>query len=287
MYAFKHGGCLWLNILLVIMIFNSSVSVETPDSWKDFIKDVTTKFDEGSIDKDFHLIIPPRSPITEKPNPSRYLLPNLYLWDPLSQYPDVFLRFPFYCPHHDTMVLIPKQWTDGSTNALYPRVLLDCRGPNLLVTRNYYCNSGETRHYIRGTDCDLMRKFEDVLHKPFKLSHKYAFTLPFAQRLRDSASNGVSFNHFQANYMECQMQNCMEIKERFFLHNTLWESSGNAEDEHGTAIAQLFELAMNDYRDKIVNFVQAMICYATFFLKIFKTEIRCMKMRCDQQLRKV
>lgn len=76
-----------------------------------------------------------------------YMLPNVYLWDPLSQYADIYTHFTR--PRYEDTLLTPKQWTDGSTNALNPHVILDTNGPGLLIARNYYCNSGETRHCAR------------------------------------------------------------------------------------------------------------------------------------------
>lgn len=127
----------------------------------------------------------------------------IYIWDPLLQYEDSFSCFPFSCPQHKNVILVPRQWTDGSTNTLNPRVILDNIGPRLLITRTYYFNSGESRHYVRGTDGELMDRIAEISHlnRPFKLIHKYAVKISFVKRLRDSVSNGISFNHFQASYI--------------------------------------------------------------------------------------
>lgn len=93
----------------------------------------------------------------------------MYLWDPLSQYEDIFSRSRV---HDHAHILTPKQWTDGSTNALNPGVILDNTGPCLLLR--------EITIAIRGKrDGDLMNIIAKMLHRPFKLTHKYAFTTSF------------------------------------------------------------------------------------------------------------
>ena len=63
---------------------------------------------------------------------------------------------PLVCEEHGHVVVLAR-WTDGSSNSLNPRVLLEDNGPALLVARDYYCKAGDNRHYIRSTDGDFLR----------------------------------------------------------------------------------------------------------------------------------
>ena len=260
-----------VNVLLILGISSFSASVELPEDWKQYIKNIATKFEEGKLEKDFQLVIPPRCKTTEKPNASLYTLPNVYLCDPLSQYADIYTRFPFTCPRHEDTLLTPKQWTDGSTNALNPRVILDTNGPGLLIARNYYCNSGETRHYVRATDGDLMNRIAKRLHRPFKMTHKYTFTNSYAQRLRDSVSNGISFNHLQSNYIEWQLQDCAERKQRFDWHKTLWDNDNTDITEQDGTLSNEYEDIFNMHRQRMIELCPSDDLLCDIFLKDFES----------------
>ena len=116
---------IWLKILFVYSFCNVSFLVVLPDKWKDYVKEVIEKFEEGKIDKHFHVIQPPRELITTTLCAYRYTLPNLYVRDPLLQYADVFSNFPITCLDHPGTRLSLRQWTDGSPNSLNPHVILD------------------------------------------------------------------------------------------------------------------------------------------------------------------
>lgn len=256
----------WITTLFFISSCNLSISVEISDEWKGYINDITAKFEKGIIGKDFQVILPPVSPITETPNPSQFTYPNIYIWDPLFQREDIFKQFQLTCPEHKNMCLLPKQWTDGSTNALNPRVILDNQGPSLLLTRNYYCHSG--RHYIRGTNGDLLAVIRMFVQVPFKLTHKYAFTLDFAHRLRDFLSNGVSFNYLQANYIERQLQDFTDRKERYNCHRILWAKICSSTEDIITDESS--EEIWSKYKQKIIGLCPSDDLLGDIFVKDFE-----------------
>ena len=134
--------CFWFTISLFFNIYNFSSSVELSQDWKHYIQEIIVKFEKGLIERNIHVIIPQRCPLTKAPKPSKFMLPNLYIWDPLCLYEDIFSQSPLTCSRHKNTNLKPNQWTDGSTDALNPCVMLDIEGPGLLITRNYYCDSG-------------------------------------------------------------------------------------------------------------------------------------------------
>ena len=199
-------------------ICTSCSALEIPQGWKEYLEAVIKRFEDGEIGREFRVIIPPRQKISDKPDVSMYTLPNVYVWDPLTQYDDVFSCFPLTCPLHDGVFLIGKQWTDGSTNSRNPRVILDEHNPCLLIGRIYYCNTGETRHYVRSTDGNFVDKIGQLITMPFRLTHKYAIATNFLQYLRRSVSNGISFHNIQADYIQLQLQLCMLRKEQFLWH---------------------------------------------------------------------
>lgn len=177
------------------------------------------KYEEGSHAQEFSEIRPDRPKISECCFPLSFTLPNLFIWDPLRQYYDIFDTNPLVCEEHGRVV-VPARWTNGSSNSLNPRVLLEDNGPALLIAREYYCKAGHNRHYIRSTDEDFLRYLCEnyFIEPPFKLTHKCDFTLSFVKRLRSYISHGLSFNMFQSTYMEHQLEYCMEKKWEFRRH---------------------------------------------------------------------
>ena len=64
-------------------------------------------------------------------------------------------------------------------------------------------------------------------------------------------SNGISFNHFPENYIEWwQLQDCVERKERFYWHKTLWERTLTTEQDSLTT--EVHEDTWNMYRQRMI-----------------------------------
>ena len=267
MYAISN--CFF--ILLSAHICWSCSALDVPQYWKEYIKTVAKRFEDREIEREFKVITGTRHKLSEEPNVSMYTLPNVYIWDPLLQYDDVFSCFPLTCPLHEKFVLIPKQWTDGSTNALHPRIILDENGPCLLIVRNYYCNSAETRHYVQSTDGDLINNMGQLIQMPFRLTRKYAMTNSFVHYLRRSVSNGVSFHQVQADYLQLQLEVCMLRKEQFVWHKNFWEKTRLT--EVATPVmqqnAEIDEEPWNIFRDMLINIFPSDDLLCDIFLKDF------------------
>ncbi len=261
----------WFTILLCTAICLSCSAMEIPQFWKNYLKTVTKRFEDGEIETEFKVIIARRHRISEQPSASMYTLPNVFVWDPLLQYDDVFSCFPFTCPLHNEFVLIPKQWTDGSTNARNPRIILNENGPCLLISRNYYCNSAETRHYVRGTDGNLIKMIGELISMPFRLTRKYAITNNFVQNLRRAVSNGVSFHHIQADYLQLQLQECVLRKEQFIWHKNLWERTRLLGVPAATTqdVTEFDEEPWNTFKEMLINICPSDDLLCDVFLKDF------------------
>ena len=88
------------------------------------------------------------------------------------------------------------------------------QGPTLLVGRNYRCSVGN--HYIRSTDSDLLLHYSQLMDVPFKLTHAQAFTITFLKDLLNAINNGISFNRFQAIYLEKTTDRHYERERQFW-----------------------------------------------------------------------
>ena len=96
-----------------------------------------------------------------------------------------------------------------------------------------------------------METISQFMHTLFRLTHKYAFTLPFAQRLRDFVSNGISFIYLQANYLEWQLQDSLTRQQQFNCHKTLWERLHASNQQ---SIPDCSSLCWDEYKEKILSF---------------------------------
>lgn len=137
---------------IFLMLLKISTSVEIDENIKKYIKITVRKYEEGSYTQEFSEIRPDRPKISECCSPLSFTLPNLFIWDPLLQFHDMFHVNPLVCEEHGHVV-VPARWTDGSSNSLNPRVLLEDNGPALLVARDYYCKAG-----LMVISCDTLAK---------------------------------------------------------------------------------------------------------------------------------
>lgn len=79
-----------------------------------------------------------------QPNALNYLIPNIILWDPLEQFPDIFSKNNFcnHSSHLNPVPLLPKRWKCGQSERESPRKLYGNDGIVLLVSRVYKCCDG-------------------------------------------------------------------------------------------------------------------------------------------------
>lgn len=144
------------------------------------------------------------------PTPEAYLLPVIFIWDPLTQFTS---ENAYRCPEHDGE-LAASSWMDGSCNSRLPRLLYDSDGQVLFIGRIYRCTVGQ--HYIRSTDIDLLNYYSQFQDTPFRLTHSQAFTVSFIDDLMTAVSNGISFNRFQGMYLEKILNNHYQSEKRFW-----------------------------------------------------------------------
>lgn len=135
------------------------------------------------------------------PQPEHFVLPPIWLWDPISLARKNGSIPLARCPDHADVVLRLSRWMDGSKTWQCPRVLHSPRGPIFLIACDYYCSRGQ--HYIRSTDKDLLAALTEHFDtRKFVLSHRSGYTREFIEELKREISCGVSFRRFQAAYIE-------------------------------------------------------------------------------------
>ena len=103
-------------------------------------------------------------------------LPGVIVWDPISQYPELFHDYQstFNCVEPTC----GKQmkfftWQDGSHARYNPRCIYGSNGCVLLISRIYRCSSS---HLITSCDPSFLQKFNNRSIIPFFLLHKSGVT---------------------------------------------------------------------------------------------------------------
>ena len=66
-------------------------------------------------------------------------------------------------------------------------------------------------------------------------------------------SNGISFNHLQSNYIEWQLQDCAERKQRFDWHKTLWDNDNTDITEQDGTLSNKYEDIFNMHRQRMIE----------------------------------
>lgn len=230
-----------------------------------YISEVLEKCEKGEIARQFHELIPERPSIHERPLPQMYTRPSIFIWDPLQLYQDVFSIKPLVCPVHQELPLQRGRWSDGSSNSLNPRLMLTNEGPALLVFREYYCSSGEERHYVRSTDAKIISYIGSFIEVPFILTYKSGCTRSFLIKIRELASNGVSLNLIQAMYIENQLQKCSDLKQRYLEHCRLYSSLVCE-----TEVQCTWEKIFSDYASFMANLCPSDDFIGDLFLRDFE-----------------
>ena len=124
------------------------------------------------------------------PSVQHYFLPDVLIWDPLHQYPQLF-RVPLQCPEDGCN--LPMQfltWQDGSKVRYQLRTLYGINGIVLLVGQIFRCSCG---HLVTNYDPRLLSIFPDRSCLPFMLLHKCGLTVELINFIFALASQGTSF----------------------------------------------------------------------------------------------
>ena len=137
--------------------------------------------------------------------------------------------------------------------------------------------SSPTRHYIRTTDGQFLRYLSSKINIPFKETHKCCFTNKFLGDLRNSVSNGISFNLFQAMYMENQLASTMEKREEFQRHCELFQQ---LQPSAQLPSSENVSLAFKEYDERLIR-----VCASDNLLcDAFVNEFRLRKLQYDSAM---
>ena len=150
------------------------------------------------------------------------LLPDIILWDPMSQ-----LQMEFHCPHcfEDKSIKSPltcsSEWTRAQTNSMYPRSIWDMNWFFIIVGKIYTCSN---HHRIISYHAGILQQAPEF-EVPFVLTHDSGMTRKlhdFTVRLVES---GISFNSIQLVIKENILDEYMRQKIRFSRNFPLIQDS--------------------------------------------------------------
>lgn len=125
------------------------------------------------------------------PTPSPYLLPNVIIWDPFVQFPNIFTN-DVKCPRCKDSVnfLKPVGWKDGRLRRHTPRTIFGKTGVVLVVSREYLCCKG---HEVSAHHPEILEMFPLQSMIPFILSHKSGMTRELLEEIIAMIRNKLSF----------------------------------------------------------------------------------------------
>lgn len=113
-----------------------------------------------------------------QPNIQRYLALPYMLWDPLSQFPIVFLQRQLDCPlgleeNVANPLTVSNNWRNGISERQQPRIIFHVGSCAYLVSRVYTCKNS---HEIFGNHPHVLENLPAVYH-PFQLTHQSGFSV--------------------------------------------------------------------------------------------------------------
>jgi hypothetical protein len=141
------------------------------------------------------------NPNYNKLNWEIYMTYPYMLWDPLSQYPSLFMDNKLHCPlcHEDGVLsnnlLRSGEWYNGRLPRLNPRIIFDTNTVVLLVSAVYKCGRG---HEIAACHPHVLEILNTKTEIPFFLTHKNGVTLPLVNLVEELADNGLSFEQIES-----------------------------------------------------------------------------------------
>ena len=129
-----------------------------------------------------------------------YITYPFILWDPLTQYKNIFKSSAIICPlclknglTQETLYRAGK-WFNGKESRSNPRVVFGMHTCILLVSCIYRCAHG---HEISACRADVLDKLEQLKNIPFVLTHKNGFMLDLGILLEDLIDAGLSFDQVE------------------------------------------------------------------------------------------
>lgn len=124
---------------------------------------------------------------------TQFYLPEVIIWDPLCQFPALFMnKIPPTCTEKDCRLLMKHVvWQDGSSRRYYPRCIYGSRGCVVLVCQIYRCARG---HFMTSCDPRILQHFTRKEVIPFILLHKSGVTRELQLQIFRLCSQGRSFS---------------------------------------------------------------------------------------------
>lgn len=143
--------------------------IDIPMKWLLYIQEMTEKFDIAPWSP---VCIPFSGDIQPQGVISDYI-PDIIIWDPLSQFPTLVHTFQPCLAENCKLILNRKEWQKGQTSNAMPRIIHAINRIVLLVSRVYVCHSG---HRFISHDERILERLPSPSHCPFVLSHRSGLT---------------------------------------------------------------------------------------------------------------
>lgn len=125
---------------------------------------------------------------TAPPNPMDLVLPYVIFWNPLAQFPLLKEQIQI-CPHNNCGgMLVFREWSNGRTKGIQPRLLQGTHYTILLVGAIYSCST--STHTVHSTDPRLLNSL-GTHNLPFFLLHRSGFTREFVNCVVCLAKEGL------------------------------------------------------------------------------------------------
>ena len=153
--------------------------------------------------------------MVEIPLPEHYLLPTVFIWNPLTY-------FTMQCPLCSTPL---KQhnghWADGSIS-YKPRVLQSFRHIALLVSQVYVCTDNKA---LFVHDERLLKILPSSFEIPFILLHKTGYTKQFVEEILVLCRSGMNFYKIESMIIEARWDFYSKLEQKFWQDTLSYKAS--------------------------------------------------------------
>ena len=124
---------------------------------------------------------------------TQFYLPEVIIWDPLCQFPALFInKIHPICTERDCRLPMKHVvWQDGSSRRYYLGCIYGTRGCVVLVCQIYRCARG---HFMTSCDPHTLQHFAIKEVIPFILLHKSGVTRELQLQIFRLCSQGISFS---------------------------------------------------------------------------------------------
>lgn len=178
--------------LVLLCLLHLTASLTFKEEWHEYIAGLI----QSHIRKPMSpVIIIPQFPVHHVDTDvsvARFYLPEVIIWDPLCQFPALFInKIPPICT--ERYCRLPMKhvvWQDGSSRRYYPRCIYGTRGCVVLVCQIFRCARG---HFMTSCDPRILQHFERKQVIPFILLHKSGVTRELQLQIFRLCSQGRSF----------------------------------------------------------------------------------------------